>query len=403
MSWREQIQREYEEIRDRFKGMSFRSFQQGDWLASYLSRTLEHYVNTLDVAHMDQGGSADYTREALDQYAHHIIEHAAKHCAVAGGLTASLASAATLSFIPTFGMSLPGIGATMGLAVMSDIGYSLRRHTRAIYELSALYGGTLEADEVEDCYLIFLGAMEVRLEEIAGKFGRLLNRKPRKVATYNARMIVRAGLRTFFLDITSTGGGNLLIRKLVERVNLRLLVPGVNVAIAGNFNRRFTRHVLRIANQHMRWRGAVVRPLLQIYEAEPYLDPLFVMQAVIVLVESGCAAEWSRQQIDGLRRCQSVLNLTDEEVLTLDPWFQRDTDALTAMLPEVDPLAAEALVELLTTFAALFPDVRYDVPYAKAIAAMAAGLDVPASANRILRKIGEHRRELFVLEYTEQE
>lgn len=389
MDLSQQVKHEYEEIRERFQSMNFSSFLKGDWLASYVTRVLETHANPTTASRIQDR----YEGDTPEEQAQHAIERAAKSCAAAGRLTASLACAAELSFVPTFGFSFPGIGAAVGLAVMSDIGYCLRTHIQSIYDLSVIYGAPLTLDDVEDCYLIFLNAMALNVEEIGGGVGKLLSRKksPRRVVTYNARYIVRMGLRSFFQQLTQHGRGNRLVRKLVERVNLRLAVPGVNVAIAGNFNRRFTRHVLHIAEQHMRWRGAVVQPLFDLYDRAPDLDPLWVFRGIIVVVESGSAAEWNRHQLDALRYCQTMLELTDADLASLDSWFDENLYSFLAQLPPISQDAASYFVELLIVVTAMYPDTRHDAVFAQSITAIAQTLNLPVNAVGIARDIGTMR------------
>lgn len=388
MEWTKQVRREYEEIRDRFKTMNFASFQKGDWFASFVSRVLETHMTqaTLErVRHHVQG-------ETPEEQARYIIAEAAKSCALSGRLTASLACAAELSIVPTFGFSFPGIGAAVGLAVMTDIGYCLRTHIRSVYDLSVVYGAPLTTADMEDCYLIFLNAMDVKIEDVGGGIGRFLaKRRNHRLVTYNARRILQMGLQSFFQQITHKGGGTMLVRKLVERVNLRLLIPGVNVAIAANFNRRFTHHVLRIADRHMRWRGAVVQPLLELYDREPELDPMLIFQGIIVVVESGSAAEWNRHQLDALRYCQHIFELPDYALASLDDWFDENVHTLIAQLPQMGHDAAACFVEVLVVAAAMSPDTRHDVVFSQAIATIAQATGLPVNPMGIAHDIGTIR------------
>jgi hypothetical protein len=386
MDIRSMVKQEYDEIRDYFQDMNIASFQRGDWFASFVARVLASHANRSDEEHIMRR----YRGDTPNEQAKHAIETASRTCAIAGGLTSSLASAATLSVVPTLGFSFPGVGATIGLSVMTDIGFSLRTHTRAIYDLSVLHGATLAPDEVEDCYLIFINAMEGDTTQ-PPRSGPLSRRKASKIVPYNARMIVRSGLRAFFEDLTKSGGGNRLVRKLVERVNLRTVLPGVNVAMAGPFNRRFTQHVLGIADRHMRWRGAVVQPLLALYNANPELDPLWIFQALIIMIESANAAEWNRRQLDALRYCQSFLGLTDEDLAPLDAWFMEDVGAFTKTLPAMDERSYKDFIEVLVVVAAMSPDTRHDVSFAEAIAHMANGAGLPVNAGRAAQHIGAVR------------
>ncbi len=388
--WQEQVKSEYEEVRNRFRHMSFKSFKRGDWLAAFVAHVLASYVKRADVEQIYQ----KYRGETSEEQARQVISQAAKQCGLSGRLTASFASAAELSFIPTFGFSFPGIGAAVGLSVMTDIGYCIRRHIRAMYDLSLVYGGPLTEDDVEDCYLIFMSAMEVNIDDVISGLRKLkvpLPQRNQHYMTYNARTILKSGIRSFFQDVTKHGGGNLLIRKLVERVNLRLLVPGVSVAIAGTFNQRFTRRVLRVAHHHMRWRGAVMQPLLLLQECEPRLDPLWALRAMVVVIESGAPAEWTRHQLDALRYCQSALFLSDEDMTELDPWFRCDKTAFVQSLPAISPEAAEYLIEMLVVVAAMSPDIRHDRSYAAIIVGIADALDFPVSLGSIAEDIQNMR------------
>ncbi len=366
MNWRDEIEQDYEEVRSRFKGMTFAAFQRGDWFGSFVAWILARYVQQVDL----DAVCNRYRGTTPEEQALHAIEVISKRCSVAGSLTSSLATAAEVSLIPTFGLSFPGVGAAVGLAVMSDIGYCIRTQVRGIYDLSVLYGGPLLEDDVEDCYLIFLHAMQVNLADVAGPLKRVLARTERDTITYNARSIIQTGLRRFFAEVTARGGGGHFVRKLLARVNMRMMVPGVSIALGGNFNRRFTRHVLRIAERQMRWRGAVLQPLIGIYDYEPYLEPRWIIGGIIVVVEAGSPADWSRHQIDALRYCQSMLGMSDDDLALLDEWFLCKPSDFAALLPPMRSEVARTYLEVLIVAAAMQRDSRCDPHYARAIATL---------------------------------
>lgn len=233
-------------------------------------------------------------------------------------------------------------------------------------------------------------ALGVKLEELAGNVGKVVG--PRIVA-YNARRLLRNGVRAFLVGIARKLGGAQLARKLTERALMRLIVPGVNIPIASGLNYYFTKQVLNVANQHMRRRGAVIRPLIRLFKEAPDLDRTLPIKAIITVLESGSKDKWSQYQLDAIRHCQNFLRLSDADVAKLESWFDRDVASLVSEMPSMTPKAGKTLVDLLTVCTAMFPDSLHDAAYSNSIAQVANALSVKVSTEDVAKDIQQLRKQ----------
>ena len=194
------------------------------------------------------------------------ITLAARYNGVAGGLSASAITALELSSVgPQAVFTVPAIATT----IMTDVAFSTRTQLRTTYDLSVIHRAPLSLDDVEDCYLVFLTAMGVKLHELLADVARAVG--PQVVA-YNIRKLLRAGLRKSLQEVLMKIGGTRLARKLTERAMMRLLVPGISIPISSGFNYYFTKQILQVANRQMIRRGAVVQPLIRLFQRQPDLE-----------------------------------------------------------------------------------------------------------------------------------
>ena len=358
--WRDQAKKDYENIHSRFKGANYGEFQKGNWFGNFAKQILQNYARHVNADYIKR----KYPGVDPDTQAKKAIELAAKYCAIAGGLTATAASAAELSLIPTFGTDLSLVVPAVGSAVITDVVFTTRTQIRSTYDLSIIHGAPLSSDDVEDCYLIFMLAMGVKVEEMFGDIAKVAG--PRIIA-YNTRQVLRSGVRAFMVRVVQRLGGTKLAQKITERALMRLLVPGVSIPIASGLNYFFTKHILGLANKHMRRRGAIVRPLVCLYKLEKELDRTFAIKSLIVLIESAAHNEWSHYQLDALRHCQNTLCLSDEDLTKTEDWFDRDVESFISEAPKLKVKSAEQLIELLIVAAALYPNNSHDVAYSSTI------------------------------------
>lgn len=118
MDWRDEVRRDYEEIRNYFKSMSYKDFQKGGWFASFVAWILSNYAKRVNAKYI----RLKYPGVHPHHQASKAITLAAKYSGVVGGITAATVSAAELSLLPTFGTDLPVVIPTIGAAVIADIG-----------------------------------------------------------------------------------------------------------------------------------------------------------------------------------------------------------------------------------------------------------------------------------------
>src|SRR5690606_32654834 len=157
---------------------------------------------------------------------------------------------------------------------------------------------------------------------------------------------LRSGLRKSLQEVLKRVGGTKLAKKLTERAAMRLLVPGVNIPIAYGFNYYSTKSVLRVANLQMRRRGSTVQPLIRLYKRERGLGETGALKGLISVIDVGNPEGWSDNQMNALRHCQSALALRDEDLASLDEYFDRGIDDVLADLPDMDPKAWADLTDL---------------------------------------------------------
>jgi hypothetical protein len=265
------------------------------------------------------------------------------------------------------------VPAVVGTAVMADVGYTTMMVVRRTYDLSMIVGSPLSPDDHEDLLTIFSMAVGGTVYDTVSGGGKALG--PRIVA-YNARRILRMGLRRMLVEIVKRIGGSELAKKLTERALVRLAVPGVSVPIALVSNYLFIRHFLEKANKQLRKRGGTVQPLVHMYSEHPELDRTLPFKVVIAVVEAGGRDEWDADQLDILRYAQNLLSLDDAQVEQLDRWFDRSVQSLVPEVAQVPDSVVSSLILLMIFAAAMWPDDKRDGPYAEAIHTLAFGMKV---------------------------
>lgn len=382
--WKDEVRGEYEDLKSRFRGTKSEQFEKGQWFAEFVQWLLNAYAKQVDAAYIQKR----YPGASASNQAAKAISLAAKFNGVAGGAAASAITALELSSLgPQAFITVPAIGA----AIMADVSYTTRTQLRATFDLSVIHGSPLKTDDVEDCYLVFLTAMGVKIQEMAGGLGKAVG--PHVVA-YNVRKLLRSGLRAALQAALKKIGGAWLAKKLTERAMMRLLVPGVSVPISYGFNYYFTKQVLTAANATMLRRGRVVQPLVRLYARDKSLPKTFAIKVLISVLDSGNADGWSENQMNALRYCQQALSLSDADLAELDAYFDRTVEDVLKEFPALRAEAAAELVQLLTVASSLFPSDDHDAAYAAAIAKISERTDAPLKAAAVRRAIGKSRSEL---------
>ncbi|HCH61153.1 MAG TPA: hypothetical protein DFR83_00015 [Deltaproteobacteria bacterium] len=382
--WRDDVRRDYDDLKDRFRSTDRAAFESGDWFAHFVQWMLENYAKTLDADYLKRM----YPGVSPANQAKKAIGIAAKYNGVAGGAAAAAVTALELSSLgPQAMVTVPAIGT----AIMADVAYSTRTQLRSTYDLSVIHGAPLAIDDVEDCYFVFLTAMGVKLHEMAGGFGKAVG--PQVIA-YNVRKLLRAGLRKSLQEVLKKVGGTQLAKKLTERAAMRLLVPGIGIPVAYGFNFYFTKSVLGVANLQMRRRGKVVQPLIRLYKREKELARTAALKALIAVVDAGEPDGWSDGQMNALRHCQSTLSLSDEDLTELDEYFDREIQAVIGELPQMHPKAWDDLVQLCLVTASFASNDRHDDAYAAALATLSRRASKPLSEKQAKKAVMKSRKTL---------
>lgn len=384
MSTKDDIKREYEDVKARFRDSSVEDFKQGDWFARLIRWMLENYATQVDAEYIRQR----YPGVSPANQAKRAIQLAARHTAVAGVISAGGMTALELSSVgPQALITVP----TAGTLIVSDVAFCTRTQLRTTYDLSVIHGAPLAMDDIEDCYLIFQAAVGVKTVELAGRIPKEVGPK---VVAYNVRMLLRSGLRKTLQEVLKKAAGTEVARKLTERTLMRLLVPGFSVLLSSSFNYYFTRKLLSVANHAMYRRGRVVQPLIRLYTREPQLPKTSAIKALITVVEAGHPEDWSTEQMNALRYCQRVLSLDDTDMAQFDVYFERRVEDVLKELSDVSPAAMLDLTELMLVAAALRPDDRYDVQYGAAISKLSMRSSKPLAEAEILQRVVQLRASL---------
>lgn len=367
---KDDIRREYEDLKRQFKGTSLEDFKAGDWLANFARWMLEQYARNVDAAYIRRM----YPGAGTDEQSKKAIALAGQYAGIAGGLSATAVTALELSIPSTGGLDAIVAVPAIGGSIMADVGFSTRLQLRSTYDLSVIHAAPLSTDDVEDCYLIFSLALNMKLGEAAKDIVKAVGPA---ILKYNVRRLLRTGLRKALIEILRRLIGP-IARKLTEKALMRILVPGLSIPLSVWMNRRFTKAVLAQANVHMRRRGAVIRPLMEIFRAQPDFPKDLVVKSLIVLAQSGNPADgWAEEQMNALRYSQKLLCCTDDEIAALEGWFERSVQQIIESLPRLGEPAAKALVQYLTVCAALNDEASHDMAYARTIAALAQVCRVP--------------------------
>lgn len=383
--WQDEVRNDYAEMRAGFASASVKDFESGEWFAKLVQWMLENYAKEVDANYLKR----KYPGVAPANQAKKAITIAAKYNGVAGGAAAAGITALEVSsFGPQAMITVPAIGA----AIMGDIAYSTRTQLRTTYDLSVIHGAPLAIDDVEDCYMIFMNAVGVKMHELAGGVGKAVG--PKLVA-YNVRRLLRSGVRKVLQAALMKVGGSQLAKKLTERAMMRLLVPGISIPIAYGFNYYFTKGMLNVADSQMRRRGKVVQPVLRMFRRRPELERTFPLKAFITVIDAGDREGWSEGQMDALRHLQSALVLRDEELAALDSYFDRDVASLLEEFKGIEAEAFEDLVELLLAGAALYPTEDFDDAYATSIAKLSERGTASMDEETALKQLRKRRKELL--------
>ncbi len=368
----------FKKMRDQFRDGAADELRSGSWLGQTVQWVLQQYSTQVNAEYLRK----KYPGAGPVNQAAKAVSLASKHAAVVGGMSAAAVTGLELGAVaagPWGVLAIPA-GATV---VLADVSMTTRIQLRTTYDLSALYGAPLAADDAEDCYLIFLASMGAKLGEAAGEVA--MNVGP-KVVAFNVRRMLRAGLRAALVEIVKRIGGTALAKKLTERVLMRVLVPGISIPVGAGLNYWFVRSICRTANHKMRRRGAAVRPLVRLFREASELPRETAVKALVTVMQSpGAAKGWEEGQLDALRHTQSALVLSDDTISGLEDWFDKKPEDVVSTLPPMNAEAGGALVEYLTTAAALATLNDSDGIYASAIGTIARGVGAPFEPSSIAK------------------
>jgi hypothetical protein len=222
-SIRAEIRRLEDEIAHRF---DLKSIQSGEWFLDNLRSFVERYraldrVRAVELAHPERNedGLADL-----------LVEDAVRASMISGGLTGAAVSAAELTGLLTWGMSLT-VGAIGAFAQML---YLVNLQLALAFDIATLNRITMSIEEPHEMLLVFGSALGFDSLDIHGD-GNLTE----------LEMVAKSAGRYHLTQIVAKRIG----LEIVKRSATWLALPVVNIGVNAVLSRSFTQKVGKVAKQ----------------------------------------------------------------------------------------------------------------------------------------------------------
>jgi hypothetical protein len=323
--------------------------------------TLDHHATRVNAATLP----SRYGIGPASEQAARCVRRATRQAAAIGATAGAIVSTVELLDVFT-------LGASMALAaplITADLGATLRTQLCAAYDLALIHGAPLSLDDRDDCHIALMTALGAKPSDaLATESAALL---PTTLA-HGARKLLRSGMQKTLVVALHRVARPWLAKRVTERALLGL-VPGVNIPLAAGINGYFTRRVVNAANEQMKLRAAIARPLLRLVDAG--VAPLVVLGAVASTLSTpdraGRTGPWTDAELTTLQTALAIARVRDEEAAALDTYFERDPRDVGAEL-RVRGGSKVDLRELLVLVAArgTWDD---DAIYAQTVATIVSG------------------------------
>ena len=133
---KEDVKREYEELKNKYKNTSWDDFKKGDWFTNLIQWMLTNYSKKVDAEYI----AKKYPGLTPEMKSKKIIKLASRYNAVSGGISATaitVAEAATVASAATSSLvTIPAIA----VSLIGDVTFTTRTQLRSAYDLSVIYG-----------------------------------------------------------------------------------------------------------------------------------------------------------------------------------------------------------------------------------------------------------------------
>jgi hypothetical protein len=232
---REQAKKEHEQLSVFVKSLKPADIKNGDWFTSLLYMSVKSYAAKVDAAWFRE----KYAGIPVDAIVEKRIRLAQTYNAIAGGLSASVYSAAALSAIFTAGLSLP----IAGVSLVTDLCMTTQIQLKLAYDLSVLYNTPINIDDPEDLIKLVHVAFGV-------KGSQVLQQAVQKLSPAATTFLVKktaSGATLTFLKALPVVGKFLLQRNIIK-----MAIPFVGIPIGAGLNFYTTGQVGKLAKQIFR-------------------------------------------------------------------------------------------------------------------------------------------------------
>ena len=249
----EEIQKNIAEMNKLLKDNPEKHLEEGTWFSKVLNKVIGDTKN-LNAEYFTK----KYVGLDKDNIAKKLINHASYKTAIIGGTAAAAITGLQFAAVPTLGTSVAAIGS----AIIGEFAAITYIQLKLVYELSVLYNAKLDPDDPEDILTVFWYTLGVNKWE---EFGNLALKGGGRAGEYLGRKALRSFNITKALQKAGKAlGGRELAKKITEKSLLKLLVPGVNIAIASGMNKIFTHNLGKHAIKTFRRRALAIDNINQL-------------------------------------------------------------------------------------------------------------------------------------------
>lgn len=247
---KKETQKKVDEMKSLFKNNAEKDLEEGTWFSKVLNKVV---TDTEDLN--SEYFSKKYVGLDRDNIAKKLMNNASYKTAIIGGSTAATITGLQYVAISKRNNSI----AVIGSAVIGEFAAITYIQLKLVYELSVLYNAELDPNDPEDILTIFWYTLGVNKWE---EFGNIALKGGTRTGEYLGRKALRSFNITKALQKAGkTLGGRELAKKITEKSLLKLLVPGLNIAIASGMNKLFTNKLGHNAIKTFRRRALAIDTL----------------------------------------------------------------------------------------------------------------------------------------------
>lgn len=319
-----EIKSENSRFYDMFKENPMQHISDGTWFTKILQMVLTEHAQKVN---------GDYFKKKYlglnnEQIAYQLIRTTSDYTAIAGGLAASVITAAELS-IPKKAKESLVIGATTIIGELSYISYL---QLKLVYDISVVLDAKLDKEDPEDILTIFWFSLGVKTWQ---SITNVAFNTTTRGAAYLGRKALRSGIREAIVNAAVKLGGNKLAKKITEKTLMKLLVPGISIPIASFANKKFTQKLGDNAVKHFKTRGIAIKIIDKLYDFGRYYQIItmpLIFQVGIFDVKKEYVSRNIEMQNSILRRLQ----IQNEEEKTIKDLVELDIDEFCRVISNID-------------------------------------------------------------------